>query len=282
MKRDSISIIIPVYNVEKFIIETLKSVKNQITSPDEVIIINDGSTDNSLNIIKNFSSNKEWRIFNTLNQGLGLTRNYGKYLARSEYIFFLDSDDLILNNFIYEMKKIIKKYKSPEMILFSGETFTDTINRPKSINLEFSIEGQYFAGDKLLTKLSKKKETLPQASRYLTKKKLWISNKLNYPKGIAEDEGVFFPLISLSKNTYITKNKYYKYRADRPGSITSSSIKSIHAEDYINRIIFTLNFMKKNNSLIVHDELAWKYNLERKCLKYINICIKIKKKFHGN
>ena len=88
MKRDSISIIIPVYNVEKFIIETLKSVKNQITSPDEVIIINDGSTDNSLNIIKNFSSNKEWRIFNTLNQGLGLTRNYGKYLARSEYIFF--------------------------------------------------------------------------------------------------------------------------------------------------------------------------------------------------
>ena len=88
MKRDSISIIIPVYNVEKFIIETLKSFKNQITSPDEVIIINDGSTDNSLNIIKNFSSNKEWRIFNTLNQGLGLTRNYGKYLARSEYIFF--------------------------------------------------------------------------------------------------------------------------------------------------------------------------------------------------
>jgi glycosyltransferase involved in cell wall biosynthesis len=59
-----------------------------------------------------------WQIHQTKNQGLGLTRNLGKSIAKSEYIFYLDSDDLIESNFIYEMKKIIQLYNKPDMILF--------------------------------------------------------------------------------------------------------------------------------------------------------------------
>ena len=194
MKNPTISIVIPVHNVEKYVRETLLSINNQSLKPDEVIIINDGSTDKSLNIVNEFNKINNWKIFTTDNQGLGLTRNYGKSLAKSEYIYFLDSDDILENNFIYEIKKLINFYKKPDIILFSGKTFSKYNKSNIKINLKFTIEGQYFREDNLLTKLVKKKKTLPQASRYITKKSLWDDNNLNYPPGIAEDEAVFFLL----------------------------------------------------------------------------------------
>ena len=272
----TISIIIPVYNVEDYVSETLDSVKNQTSLPDEVIVINDGSTDNSFNIIKNYSDLKCFKIFETKNQGLGLTRNYGISLAKSDYIYFLDSDDIIENNFIYEMRKLINQYKNPDIILFSGKTFTHKKEIDNKINLKFTIEGQFFKGDKLLTKMVQKKETLPQSSRYLTKKELWTTNNLTYPNGIAEDESLFFPLIALSNNTVVNKKTYYRYRVNRPGSITADSVKPIHVEDYLNRMLSTLSFIKLNHDLIKYDYSAWCYNLERKSLKYINLCLKKK------
>ena len=83
MKSTTITIIIPVFNVENVVEETLLSVKNQISSSDEVIIIDDGSTDNSFNIINNFKNLKGWKIIQTSNQGLGLTRNLGRSIAKS-------------------------------------------------------------------------------------------------------------------------------------------------------------------------------------------------------
>jgi len=272
----TISIIIPVYNVEDYVSETLDSVKNQTSLPDEVIVINDGSTDNSFNMIKNYSDLKYFKIFETKNQGLGQTRNYGISLAKSDYIYFLDSDDIIENNFIYEMRKLINQYKNPDMILFSGKTFTHKKEIDNKINLKLTIEGQFFKGDKLLTKMVQKKETLPQSSRYLTKKELWTTNNLTYPNGIAEDESLFFPLIALSNNTVVNKKAYYRYRVNRPGSITADSVKPIHVEDYLNRMLSTLSFIKLNHNLIKYDYSAWCYNLERKSLKYINLCLKKK------
>lgn len=276
MSSSTISIIIPVYNVEDFVSETLNSVKNQTSFPDEVIIINDGSTDNSYNIIKNFADLKGWKIFKTKNQGLGPTRNYGISLAKSDYLYFLDSDDIIENDFIYDMRKLINQYNKPDMILFSGKTFSHNKVMNNKINLKFTIEGQFFKGDKLLTKMVQKKETLPQASRYLTKKELWNTNNLSYPNGIAEDESLFFPLIALSNNTIVNTQAYYRYRVNRPGSITADSVKPIHVEDYLNRMLSTLSFIKLNHDLIKYDYSAWCYNLERKSLKYINLCLKKK------
>ena len=137
MRKETISIVIPVYNVEKYVRETLISVQNQTSEPDEVIIINDGSTDNSFQVIKEFKELNKWKIYKTENQGLGLTRNYGKSLTKSEYIYFLDSDDLIEKNFIYEIRKIINLYDKPDMILFSGKTFSENEIINKNINLSF-------------------------------------------------------------------------------------------------------------------------------------------------
>ena len=276
MKNTTITIVIPVFNVENVVKETLLSVKNQISLSDEVIVIDDGSTDDSFSIINNFRNLQGWKIIQTSNQGLGLTRNFGRSIAKSEYIYFLDSDDLIKDNLIDQMRRVILQYNKPDMILFSGETFDDNQTNNKKPNLKFTLQGEFFRGSKLITKLTKKKETLPQVSRYITKVKLWSKNKLNYPKGVAEDEAVFFPLLALSENTVVIPETYYKYRIGRPNSITSKLSSPEHARDFLHRINLSMEFMTQRYDLINADLPAWHYRLIRKGLNYISMCLKTK------
>ena len=276
MKKPTITIVIPVFNVENVVKETLLSVKNQILPPDEVIIIDDGSTDNSFDIINNFRDSNGWKIIQTSNQGLGLTRNFGRSFVSSEYVYFLDSDDIIKSNLIARMHEIILQYNRPDMILFSGESFSDDGKNHKKINLKFTLQGEYLRKNKLISKLVKNKETLPQVSRYITKVKLWSKNQINYPEGIAEDEAVFFPLLALSEITVVVPEVYYKYRMGRPGSITLSSSNPKHAKDYLNRICSSMEFMVLKYDLIKADLSAWRYRLGRKGLNYISMCLKTK------
>ena len=276
MKQPSITIIIPVFNVEKFVNDTLLSVKNQISQADEVIVINDGSTDGSLDIINNYRDLYGWKIIQTLNQGIGLTRNLGISIAKSEYIYFLDSDDIVKNNLIFRMREIIQHYNKPDMILFSGEYFSNDGSNHKIPNLKFTLRGEYLRGNKLITKLLKKKETLPQVSRYITKVELWTKNKLDYPKGIAEDEAVFFPLLALSESTVVIPEAYFSYRVGRPGSITLSTPNSKHARDYLNRIFSFMQFMDSRYDLIKADLSSWRYQLRRRGLSYVSMCLKTK------
>ena len=282
MKKSTITIVIPVFNVEKFVNDTLLSVKNQISQADEVIVINDGSTDESSNIINKFSYLQGWKIVQTKNQGLGLTRNFGRSMANSDYIYFLDSDDIIKDDLILRIRETIYQYNQPDMILFSGENFNDKGSNNKKLNLKFTLQGEFLRGYKLITKLLNKKETLPQVSRYITKIKLWTKNKLDYPEGVAEDEALFFPLLALSECTVIIPEIYYSYRVDRPGSITSSAPNSKHARDYLNRICSFMEFMNSRYDLIKADLTAWRYRLGRNGLHYITICLKTKTSIDWN
>lgn len=274
MKKPTITIVIPVFNVENFVNETLSSVKNQISQPDEVIVINDGSTDESSKILNNFSNLQGWKIIQTRNQGLGLTRNFGRSIANSDYIYFLDSDDVIKNDLIVRMREIINQYNNPDMILFSGESFDDNGMNNKKPNLKFTLHGEFLFNSKLITKLTKSKETLPQASRYITKAELWLENKLSYPEGIAEDEAVFFPLLASSKSTVVIPETYYRYRVGRPGSITLSPPNPKHAKNYLNIILSTMKFMTLRYDLVKADLSAWRYRLGRKGLNYVSMCLK--------
>ena len=276
MKQPSIAIIIPVFNVEKFVNETLLSVKNQISQPDEVIIVNDGSNDGSIKILNNYRDLYGWKIIQTLNQGIGLTRNLGLSIAKSEYIYFLDSDDIIKNNLIFCMREIIEHYNKPDMILFSGECFSNNSANHKMPNLKFTFKGEYFRNSKLITKLVKKKESFPQVSRYITKVELWYKNKLSYPKGIAEDDAVFFPLLALSESTVVIPETYYSYRVGRPGSLNTSPPNSSHAKDYLNGIYTIMQFMDSRYDLIKADLSSWRYQLGRRGLSYVSMCLKTK------
>ena len=99
-----ISLIIPVYNVEKYLRRTLESVENQTFKNFEVIIVNDGSTDGSLEIIQEFvNKHDNFILVDQENSGVGMARNAGIKVSRGIYIAFLDSDDFLEPNYLKKL-----------------------------------------------------------------------------------------------------------------------------------------------------------------------------------
>lgn len=99
-----VSIIVPVYNVEKYLKRCLNSLIKQTLQEIEIIIVNDGSTDNSLAICKEFENiDKRIKVYSKNNEGLGLTRNYGISKCNGKYIAFVDSDDFVSLDFYEKM-----------------------------------------------------------------------------------------------------------------------------------------------------------------------------------
>lgn len=131
---NKISIIIPVFNSEKTILKTMLSVKNQTYSNFEVLVINDGSTDSSLDIIKDFCSNdNRFKFFDIKNQGVSNARNVGLDNAKGNYIVFLDSDDTLDNDYF---ENIIKDIKDYDMIVYSIRTNNGVSEKEISNSLE--------------------------------------------------------------------------------------------------------------------------------------------------
>ena len=143
------SIIVPVYNVEKYIKKCIDSILNQTYKNYEIIIINDGSTDNSSKIINNYKKNKKIKIITQKNKGLSAARNKGIKLATGDYILFIDSDDYIDENLLLILNKkitnedlirfqlckvdennnIIKEYPEQEFTKLNGvEAFNRIVN----------------------------------------------------------------------------------------------------------------------------------------------------------
>ena len=105
-----VSVIVPVYNVEQYLSRCLTSLINQTLEDIEIIVVNDGSTDGSERIIKEYKRNNSKIIaVNKENGGLSSARNFGLYYATGEYVAFLDSDDYVDRN-IY--KKMYEKAKA--------------------------------------------------------------------------------------------------------------------------------------------------------------------------
>lgn len=106
-----ISVVIPLYNKALTIVRCLNSVNNQTVLPDELIVINDGSQDNSLEIVKNWVAKNtkiECQIIDQLNEGVSYTRNKGVSLSNNNFVAFLDADDEWHQDFLYNVKNVIQ------------------------------------------------------------------------------------------------------------------------------------------------------------------------------
>lgn len=111
--KDLVSVIIPVYNVEKYIDECFKSLKEQVYKNIEVIIVDDGSTDNSGRICDRYvESDNRFFVYHTENKGIGAARNFALEKAKGEFCFFLDPDDVLESDSLSYLIDLIKKTQS--------------------------------------------------------------------------------------------------------------------------------------------------------------------------
>lgn len=131
-----VSIIIPVYNVEKYLKETLLSIQNQNYRNIQVIMIDDGSTDSSVEICKEFLVDRRFKLICQSNQGAPKARNNGFLNSKGEYIIFFDADDIMLENMIEKMVSTIEK-NSSNLVISDFRLFNGTnILKKKSQNLK--------------------------------------------------------------------------------------------------------------------------------------------------
>lgn len=127
-KKSLVSVIIPVYNVEKFVKKSILSVINQTYQNVEIVVVNDGSTDNSGKICHELEKkDNRVKVYDKENGGLSSARNYGLAHANGEYIMFLDSDDMLTLNAVETLLTFIQKSKA-DMCIGKGITINESDN----------------------------------------------------------------------------------------------------------------------------------------------------------
>ena len=133
------SIVIPVYNSEKYIEECLGSVISQTFKDFEVICINDGSTDASKSLLDEFANKDERvKVYSQENQGVGAARNYGIELAQGKYISFLDSDDILSPNTLKSVYNFFEKHYDEIDVVSIPIFFSNEKNH--SLNNKFNLK----------------------------------------------------------------------------------------------------------------------------------------------
>ena len=229
---NGLSIIVPIYNVEKYIDHCLQSVVKSMGSLSNIqmILVDDGSKDQSGEIAQRFANqHANFQYVTKENGGLSDARNYGLQYVKYNYVTFLDSDDYIAENYFSEIFEALQK--QPDMIIFDwmdvGENDYTNI-----------VKGMDFP-DHLWT-------VQPSAWNKVYKTSLF--NEVKFPKGkIYEDVGTIYKLLSFVKDYIYINKPLYKYRKNREGSILTTISPKI--DDIYDMLEDTYFFYKGNNAL---------------------------------
>ncbi len=221
-----ISILVPIFNVEKYLNECLNSIINQTLKNIEIICINDGSTDNSLNIIKSFMK-KDPRInlINKSNSGYGDSMNLGLKLATGEYIGIVESDDIAKKNMFESLYKQATKYNFPDIIKSNYYEYWAKNNGKKiKLNLPKNSYKKVF----LPKENQEIFKSLPSIWAAIYKKDFIINNSIYFnptPGASYQDTGFNFKILTLAKTMVCVKKAYLIYRRDNESSSVNNREK---------------------------------------------------------
>jgi glycosyltransferase involved in cell wall biosynthesis len=251
-KAPYISVIVPIYNVEKYLPKCLESLAQQTLRPEdfEIILINDASPDNSYEIAKGFAKEHEnvKVLNNEKNIGLGRTRNKGIREAKGEYLFFLDSDDSLDITALETM--LIKALEEKADIVTTGYIRVDEEGKILAVNNAYYSLGSNRIG--ILEGILAHKIPNMSCAR-LIKKKLFIDNNIWFPEGFHEDVAVTYKLFIFAQKTCGIKHSFH-YWLTHKGSITSYVGKK-HVDGLINALQERDNYILEIGGKDLHSRL---------------------------
>lgn len=224
-----ISVIIPVYNVEKYLRRCLESIINQTYRDLEIIIIDDGSTDHSKKICEEFEKkDKRILLIKQENGGLSKARNTGINYAGGDYITFVDSDDFINKNMINVMQKLAKE-NDADIVCVNMLNVDDRFDE----RFLYETENSYKVYKKNCADMLFERKVFNYSPAKLYKKELF--SDIRFPEGhVYEDVATSYLLFDRCRIFVKSEYNYYYYYK-RPGSIVFSRRKS-HVSDMIKNI----------------------------------------------
>lgn len=249
-----ISVILPVYNVEKYLKECLDSILAQTYTNYELIVVNDGSTDNSLAIANEYKNKFERiNIISQENKGLSEARNAGYNLITGKYTYFIDSDDFILSE-TFENLVSLAEEKQLDLIKFDAHSFAEEGVDYEMTNYDSSAylqKHKLYNRDEYLKAVEK--HFMPAVWMYFIKSELILDNKLYFKKGILHEDELF--TVQLLKYCYrimYDDNQYFQRRYRKNSIMTGNISKNQKA---IESKILIIDLFKKMIELNPDDEV---------------------------
>lgn len=216
IEEDIISVIVPVYNGERYLAACLDSIITQSYKLLEIIVINDGSSDFGLEIAQKYSEKDDRiKVYTYENGGLSVARNRGLSLATGDYITFVDADDLLLPRALETMYRILKKHGGD---IIQGETIRAKVH--KEIQLPKKFPYLEFKPEEAISNVLYQKKLLPSVCAKLYKRDLF--KDINFEKGLLyEDLNIFYLLFERANKIIWIDFPVYFYR-DTDGSIINT------------------------------------------------------------
>ncbi|MDD7025944.1 MAG: glycosyltransferase [Lachnospiraceae bacterium] len=242
----TISIIIPVYNVELYLEKCIQSIIGQSIQFDEIILVNDGSTDNSKSICEFYA--KQYNniiLIEQDNQGLSEARNSGFRVAKGDYIIFLDSDDYMS---IYTCEKLKSMLSSEiEILYYSADIVSDygEQKRGNPYKRDSDICNQKMSGIEYFTRCFPQ-NWIVSACLAVYKKSFLETNRLSFMPGVYYEDNLFFMQCILNaKNIIIVPNAFY-IRRYRENSIMTSLVNEKKCNDIVDIQIAIWEYLTNN------------------------------------
>lgn len=240
MKEDLISIIVPIYNVEKYLSQCVESLINQTYKNIEIILVDDGSKDNCGNICDEYAQ-KDNRIIvvHKENGGLSDARNKGIDIAKGKYFVFVDSDDYVSNKFVENLYQMILE-NDCDIAICDYLQFENTL----PVQEELQIKVDVLSNIEVLSKIYSENVKMIVAWNKIYKKELF--NQIRYPFGkINEDEFTTYKLIYKANKVAISNEPLYYYRFNS-SSIMGSGFNEKRLQ-YIEALEERMQFYKEKS-----------------------------------
>lgn len=263
-----ISIIIPVYNTEDYIFICINSVQNQIYKNLEIICIDDGSTDKSVEIIKNLMlDDNRIKLIQIENHGQGFARNLGLQNATGDYVLFLDSDDFIEK---YTLSVCVEKIinENPDFVIFDYRYYQPLgrKNTYTSDDLFYKFKNLY--EDNCLELL--KSKVLYTVNK-LYNKKFLEENQIRYSEGYLYEDVIFMiKAIIFARKVSVIHSPLYRITINKKSSTQTKHTTDIHYKSFIYALTNSIKFLNDKN--VKDERLYYLYlNLFKKFLNYYSV-----------
>ncbi len=225
-----VSVLIPIYNVAPYLREAVESILKQSYQHLEIIMINDGSTDGSFEIAKEFQLDNRVQLYTQENKGKSAALHKGFEIATGKYFYLFDSDDILEKNAIEDCIRMMEQ-DDLDILGFSSESFCD-----EDIDFKFKVDRYQredtplLSGKEFIEKYLLTKTYMVSVCHYIAKKSIVDENGIKFIDRIPhQDETFTFDLFFHAKNVRAIKDKYYKrrYRADSIMTKKKSTVNAV-------------------------------------------------------
>lgn len=242
--NEKICVIVPVYNGEKHLKSCVESIINQTYKNLEIILVDDGSDDNSFNILKEFEDkDKRIKAIKTQHLGTSNARNTGIKNSNAEFVTFVDCDDLLEINAYQTVFENVKDIKNIDLVCFGIKIFGNENIRNKNIDNEYyqiKFEGLKKADKEIFLALDS------SCCNKIFKKSIIEKNEIDFPLKLHyEDTAFCTKYLASIENAFFIKNKLYNYRRHQNSIMANSFEGCEFAIDHLYILIDIYNYLKK-------------------------------------